>query len=561
MNIKNNKELLNIIILAAFCILMYFTFLGAYPLIDIDETRYVRIAQEMLNSHSYYAPTINGNLFLEKPPLFFWLEDFSFILFGTSEWAARLPMAIVASFGVFMTYYFGKSFVNNRFGLLSAFTLGTSVIYVILSHIAILDLLLSVTMMVSAYFGIMTLFSQGRQNCLQWMCFYIFSALSMLSKGLPGVIIPFAVVFLAYLFSKRLKDLFDFKKIGIGLIIMMIVLLPWHLMMCKMHGETFINEYIIKHHIARFFNSAGINRKEPFFFYIPVVFVSILPFSFTLLTILTNEIRKIIVNFKTGFNFSMYKYFSPDNLIEKRFLSINILTFLTIFLFFSVSSTKLPTYILPAMFPLAFIIGYIFEEYIEQNKFDLQIKISNVITSIVAYVFGLGAISVLILNYANVNFNFAVTDELKKVLLFSGILLLLYSFYNFICLKRNFSYKTFFNSSIIFMMVLTIITNLFIFNLIVSYGQDELIKYSLYAKNNKTKLATFNYGHRYSVIYYYGNHVEVKEKPDYEWFKNKLDDDYWVILKNENVMNMPSEYRFQTIEAGEKYTLVKKADE
>ena len=561
MNIRNNKELLNILMLAGFCFIMFFAFLGSYPLIDVDETRYVRIAQEMLNSHNFLTPTINGDLFLEKPPLFFWLEDLSFLIFGISEWSARIPMAIVASFGVFMTYYFGKQFVGSRFGLLSAVTLGTAVIYIILSHIAILDLLLSVTMMVSAYFGIMTLFSQGRQNYTQWAVFYIFSALSMLSKGLPGVIIPFVVVFLAYLFSKRLKELFDFKKIGIGLILMLIVLLPWHIMMCKVHGDAFVNEYIIKHHIARFFNSAGINRKEPFWFYIPVIFVSIFPFSITLLTVLINEIRKIFVNFRTGFNFSIYKYFSFENVMEKKFLSLNILTFLTIFLFFSVSSTKLPTYILPAMFPLAFITGYIFDELIEHNKFDFQIKISNIIISIITYIAGLGGILILILNFANVNLNFVITDELKKVLLSAGILLLVYSFYNFVCIKKESSQINFFKSTVVFMMILTVITNLFVFNLIVSFGQKELINFSKYAKKSDIKLATFGFGHRYSAIYYYGNHVEIQENADYEWFNNKLNDGYWVILKNKNMMNMPQEYKFQVIETGQKYTLVKKADE
>ena len=112
MEIKN-KKWFPILILTVFCLLMFFAFLGSYPLIDVDETRYVRIAQEMIIANNFLTPTINGEIFLEKPPLFFWLEDISFILFGFSECAARLPLALVASFGVFMTYFFGLLGVNG----------------------------------------------------------------------------------------------------------------------------------------------------------------------------------------------------------------------------------------------------------------------------------------------------------------------------------------------------------------------------------------------------------------------------------------------------------------
>ena len=560
MELKDKKELCNILILAVFFFFFFFLFLGSYPLIDVDETRYVRIAQEMLNSHNFLTPVINGELFLEKPPLFFWLEDLSFMIFGVNEWSARIPMGLVASFGVFMMYYFGKKNVNSRFGLISALILGSSVIYVILSHIAILDLLLSVTMMISTYFGIMTLYSQGRSNNLYWCGFYVFSALSVMSKGLPGIIMPFAIVFLAYFFSKKLKELLDYKKIGIGILLMLIIILPWHLMMCKVHGQAFVDEYIIKHHIARFFNSAGINRKEPCWFYIPVLFIGFIPFVFTLITVLGNEIRKIFVNFKNGFNFDIFKYFSPDMPVSKRFLSINILAFLTIFIFFSISSTKLPTYVLPAAFPLAFITGYIFEEYLENNKFALQIKISNIIAVLLSLM--VASLAVILLRLINYFPYIDIINVNTIIFLFSLLVLFFaYSFYNILIIKKDESQKYFFRANIILMVLITMISNVFIYNQIVAFGQDELIAFSKYARNNELKLATFDFGHRYSTIFYYGNHVEINETPDYKWLEEKLNEGYVVILKNKNVIKMPAEYKFDIVQKGKKYTLVKKFQE
>ena len=144
-----NKNWFPIAILCVFCLVMFFAFLGAYPLIDVDETRYVRIAQEMLISNNFLTPTINGEVFLEKPPLFFWLEDISFLIFGVNEWASRLPMAVIASFGVFMTYFTGKRFISPQFGLISALILGSNVIYIVL---LILSIILSVFLYIHLYF-------------------------------------------------------------------------------------------------------------------------------------------------------------------------------------------------------------------------------------------------------------------------------------------------------------------------------------------------------------------------------------------------------------------------
>ena len=551
-----HKQFYTILGLTLFCFVMFFAFIGSYPLIDVDETRYVRIAQEMFISNNFLTPVINGEIFLEKPPLFFWLEDISFAIFGVSEWAARLPMAIIASFGVFVTYFTGKKFVFDRFGLISALVLGSNVIYIILSHVAILDLLLSVTMMTSVYLGIMTLYSTGKRNWFEWIGFYIFSGLSVLSKGLPGIIIPFGIVFLVYLFSKRLKDLFDYKKIGLGFILLLLIVLPWHIMMYQVHGQEFINEYILKHHLARFVNSAGINRKEPFWFFVPVIFVSFIPFVFYILTTLINEFKKIYENYELGFNFNLFKYFSPDMPINKRFLSINILAFLFIFILFSTASTKLPTYILPAVFPLAFITGYIFEENFENNKFETQIKISNIVMTILFFIISIsGFIAVYIPKQMSFNQEYFVPTCLciAFVSLWLGI-------YNLINIIKSRSAKYFFASCIIFMASVTIILNLGIFNLIVGFGQNELIKYSSYAKNNRQKLATFEFGHRYSTIFYYGNYVDINESSDYDWLNKKLEEDYVVILKNKNILKMPSEIKFEVIESGNKYSLVKKVN-
>ena len=96
---------------------------------------------------------------------------------------------------------------------------------------------------------------------------------------------------------------------------------------------------------------------------------------------------------------------------------------------------------------------------------------------------------------------------------------------------------------------------------VVNFGENELIEYAKYAKENNLKLATFDFGHRYSTIFYYGNKVEIQEEPNYEWLNNKLAEDYVIILKNKNMITMPSEVKVDVFKSGKKYSLAKKVEE
>ena len=97
--------------------------------------------------------------------------------------------------------------------------------------------------------------------------FYLFSALAVIAKGIPGFVLPFGSMFFIGIFSKKLKDYFKPIYILPGILLFLLITLPWHIIMFKIHNPLFWNEYIIKHHVERFLGSITIHRSEPVYFY------------------------------------------------------------------------------------------------------------------------------------------------------------------------------------------------------------------------------------------------------------------------------------------------------
>jgi 4-amino-4-deoxy-L-arabinose transferase-like glycosyltransferase len=120
--LKKHMETFSVLILLIFCYFLFFYKMGNYPLIDVDETRYVAIAKNMINLKDWLTLRLNTELFLEKPPLYFWLLNMSFLLFGKiNEVTARIPVGLCASFSVLIIIS-RKKLSSFKLGLFSALT-------------------------------------------------------------------------------------------------------------------------------------------------------------------------------------------------------------------------------------------------------------------------------------------------------------------------------------------------------------------------------------------------------------------------------------------------------
>jgi 4-amino-4-deoxy-L-arabinose transferase-like glycosyltransferase len=190
--VSKHQSLLGFLTLLVFCYVMLFMRLGFYPLIDVDETRYVGISLQILNGGDWIIPFLNGTPFLEKPPLYFWLNALFFNFFGeVSAFSARFGTALLAFLSVMATYLFSKKALGYTYALIASFILLGNVWFLIFSHVAILDMGFMAFTMCAIYCAAATMFLEDekyKKYC--WWGGWLFMGLGVLMKGLIGFIVP-----------------------------------------------------------------------------------------------------------------------------------------------------------------------------------------------------------------------------------------------------------------------------------------------------------------------------------------------------------------------------------
>lgn len=357
-NFFNKRDNLFLILFISFAII-YVMLLGAYPLLEPDETRYVTMARDMFTSGNYLTLYLNGEYFFEKPPLFFWLESLSFCFFkDISEFTARFPVVILSLLPLGLLFFLSEKVKNQKFAFLNSAILLTTLEYVLITKIAMLDSVLTSLVSSSVLCYFFTFFVSEENKKYFWYSCYILMGLAVLAKGIPGVVIPAGTILTGTIIFRTYKE--TLKNMPAGIVLFLIIALPWHIIMLLKHGSLFFNEYIIKHHLMRFLGAEVIHRNEPVYFYFVTLLWGLFPWIFSLLSSLRKP-RKF--NLENGYD---------------KFLVLNITAILVILVFFSCSGAKLITYILPVYPFFAVLIGHIWYER-SMKKFMVIVAVMTIL--------------------------------------------------------------------------------------------------------------------------------------------------------------------------------------
>lgn len=559
--VNTHPELFCVMLLAFSCLIFLFLGLGAYPLIDVDETRYAVMARDLLNPFNWNSLMLNSTPFLEKPPLYFWLVASSIKLFGHfSPFIVRLPIALLATFLVYFTYYVGKRVISRKFGMISALILLSSAFFLILSHIAIIDMVLTVFMTSAIYCAFLTHFCEDKNKKYYWWYFYLFVGLGFLAKGILALAIPVTIIFFYNLATRTLKEVFKPINIVPGMIIFLAMIMPWHLVMYKFYGFQFIKEYFLLHHFARFMNSEIIGRQRPFWYFIPVFLLGFMPWALIFIAFLWDGMKKLVERYKALEGKMGNKLLSlfDANTNEQKMILFATINFLVIFLIFSSSSTKLPTYILPIFPSASFLTGYYW--WVSDEKGEHAKTIYNT-TLTFAIIFVLAAFG------ASITYTLLPHDIQSKLSEFKELTIVaIYLLEIFLVLRLNTKRALSVFSGYVLVMVFVVTLSVSqIFNFVYAMGENEIVSYSTYGTLNskgKAQLVTFDFAVKPSVMINYRDKVNFLTDADF----NQLDGilkysggPTFVIVKNKNFQKnnykQELEKRLELINQGEKYSL------
>lgn len=331
--------------------LLFFGFTWVRPLSHPDEGRYVRIPQEMVAAGDYVTPRLNSVDYFYKPPLFYWLQTVPLRISGTAEWGLRFFPALAALLTCLAVFFSARWLWNEWTGWLAAFLLATAGLFYGLSQIVILDMLLTacITAALVCYLRAIDLDRGGERKAL-FALFYICLALAVLTKGLVGLVIPAAVIVMWTIALRRWNDVLRVHLLP-GILSFLAIVTPWHVLATLQNpasGGTFFSTdptgqgfawfYFWHEHVLRYVDSGSAERGKAWWFFLMITPLGLLPWAV----------------FLPGCTVALAR--------GRRFLSPPLLFLLLWALFpvafFSLSSSKLPPYILPSLPPMAMLLAW-----------------------------------------------------------------------------------------------------------------------------------------------------------------------------------------------------------
>jgi 4-amino-4-deoxy-L-arabinose transferase-like glycosyltransferase len=347
-----NRTRTDALLLAGFCAFLFFYGLGQFGLIGADEPRYAQVAREMLQRHDWITPVLGGRPWLEKPPLYYWQAIVAYRILGVSDWAARLPSAIDATFLVLAVYFFLRRF-QPGFELDGALMAASSGGIMGFARAASMDMALAAAFTI-ALLSWWTWHDTGKRMYLA--SFYGLLALGTLAKGPVAPFLAFLVIASYAAAVRELRLLLKTFWLP-GIILFCVVALPWYFAVQARNPE-FFREFIVEHNLGRFSKNLY-HHTEPFWFYLPVTALALLPWTVFAIAGFARSLRKWRAS-RTA------NGASPGD-PEYRLRIFSTCWLVVPVIFFSISQSKLAGYILPAIPAGALLLADYLRHRLEQN--------------------------------------------------------------------------------------------------------------------------------------------------------------------------------------------------
>lgn len=347
----------------------FFQNLGTTGLMDETEPLFAEAARQMIVRGDWLTPYFNGEPRFDKPPLVYWLMAIAYQTIGVNEWSVRLPSALagfaLTCFGFYTLRRFGFSYGSEPDGALQqnrlwlAAYIGSALIAlnpqtIGWSRIGVSDMLLS-GCLGSALLAFFIAYAQPSQPTAQkhwYLICYVLLAFGVLTKGPVAIVLAGLIIGGFLLYLGKLREVLREMPLVWGCVILLTIALPWFLAVTWANGEAFIESFFGYHNLERF--TSVVNRHwAPWYFYFVVVLLGFAPWSFYLPLAIAQV--------------KVWQRRQWQRQPRSHHLGLFALFWLVgVFGFFTIATTKLPSYVLPLMPAAGILVGLLFSDWIVQ---------------------------------------------------------------------------------------------------------------------------------------------------------------------------------------------------
>lgn len=323
-------------LVAAGCI---FIGLGWLPLIDPDEGRNAEVAREMKDARSFLVPLYDGMPYLDKPAFYFDMVAVSLSLFGENETAARLPSVIFGTLTLALVYAFCRHAYGQRAAVIALLVTGTTPLFIAFSRLVIFDMALTFFVCAALLAGFRALEASEEPAARKWyMLTALAAALATLIKGPVGFLLPLLGLLVYARIERRRGGARFFSPSN--LLVFFLPVLAWFLAVTWQRPD-FPYYGIVKESLGRFTSSAEIRRSAPIYYYIPVIAGVFFPWSLLLPEMILRG-------------------WQQRNRAARADRMLAIFAIVVV-IFFTISRSKLPGYVLPGVLALGLLIARVFD--------------------------------------------------------------------------------------------------------------------------------------------------------------------------------------------------------
>lgn len=363
-----NYWIFSIIWLVAICFAAFLWHLGDTKLVDETEPLFAEAARQMTVTNNWITPYFNGETRFDKPPLIYWLMALGYKLWGVNEWAVRLPSALSAIALTLMGFVTLNSFsiinpklvdsYRQRQQLLLSAIIGSGMMTlnphtIIWGRTGVSDMLLS-GCMGTALFCFFWGYAREEKRDFWYLAFYVLLALAVLTKGPVGIVIPGLIIGCFLLYTGNFLQVCKELKLLQGAILFFVITIPWYVLVLLQNGKTYWDSFFGYHNFQRFTDVVN-GHEAPWYFYFLIVLGLFAPWSVYLPAAIANA------------RWWRRSYWLKQPR-ENQLLLFAFFWFSCIFIFFSISVTKLPSYVLPLVPAAAILVTALWGDFIAKLR-------------------------------------------------------------------------------------------------------------------------------------------------------------------------------------------------